>query len=58
MFQELIWLGVALAVVGVLIVAYLAFLAIRRAVERRNEAQIVGQADYSHRLSPEDGTQT
>ena len=55
MFQELMWLGLALAVVGILIVGYLASLAVRRAVDRRNEKQIVGQADYSRRLRPGDG---
>jgi hypothetical protein len=55
MFQELMWLGAILALGGVLIVAYLASLAIRRAIDRRNEAQVVGLADYTRRLSPGDG---
>ncbi len=57
MFQELIWLGAALAVVGVLIVAYLAGLAVRRLVVRRATSQFVGQSDYSRRLGSEDGDQ-
>jgi H+/gluconate symporter-like permease len=55
MFRELMWLGAILAVVGVLIVGYLASLVVRRAVDRRKEKQIVGQADYSRRLNPRDG---
>ena len=54
MFHELMWLGVVLAVVGILIVAALASRAIRQAVDRRSEARDIAQADYSRRLNPDD----
>jgi len=38
MFQELMWLGAILAIIGVLVVAYLATLAIRRLIDRHNES--------------------
>jgi type II secretory pathway pseudopilin PulG len=54
MFHELMWLGVVLAVVGVLIVAALASWAIRQAVDRRSETRDSAQADYSRRLNRDD----
>ncbi len=54
MFHELMWLGVVLAVVGVLIVAALASWAIRQAVDRRSETRDNAQADYSRRLNRDD----
>ncbi len=56
MFHELMWLGVVLAVVGVLIVAALASRAIRQSIDRRSEARDNAQADYSRRLNTDDGT--
>ncbi len=54
LFHELMWLGVVLAVVGVLIVAALAFPAIRQSVDRGSEARDISQADYCRRLKPDD----
>ncbi len=54
MFHELMWLGVVLAIVGLLVVAALAFRAIRQSVDRRSEARDIAQADYSRRLNPDD----
>jgi len=48
------WLGVVLAIVGLLVVAALAFRAIRQSVDRRSEARDIAQADYSRRLNPDD----
>jgi hypothetical protein len=56
MFHELVWLGVVLAVVGILIVAALASRAIRQSIDRRSEARDNAQADYSRRLNTDDGT--
>jgi len=54
MFHELMWLGVVLAIVGLLVVAALASRAIRRSIDRRSEARDIVPADYSRRLNPDD----
>ena len=54
MFHELMWLGVVLAIVGLLVVAALASRAIRQSIDRRSEARDIAPADYSRRLNPDD----